>query len=62
MPWASGVLRGNGWFAAEEEKDKSELASTDARQIQLRFIARCLAVRGEAVKWEAGTAINFFGQ
>jgi hypothetical protein len=46
------VLRGSGCFAIEEEKEMSELASTDARQRQLRFIARCLAVRGEAVKWE----------
>jgi hypothetical protein len=52
IPWASGVLRGSGCFAIEEEKDTSVLATTDARQIQFRFIERCLAVREKPVKWE----------
>ena len=53
MPWASGVLRGSGCSAAEEENDTSELASIDARQGQLSFIARCLAVPGKAVNGNA---------
>ena len=52
MPWASGVLRGSGCLAAGDEKDRSEIARTDARQRQLRFMAGCVAVREKGVKWE----------
>ena len=52
MPCASGVLRGNGCFAIEEENDINELTRTNARQREFRFIAGCLAVHGKAVKWE----------
>jgi hypothetical protein len=54
MPWDSGVLRGSDCFATTEEKDTSEITSTNARQRQLRFIARCLAAQEKAVKWERG--------
>ena len=52
MPWASGALRGSGPLAAEDEKEVSEIASADARQRRVFFIARCLAVPEKAVKWE----------
>jgi hypothetical protein len=46
------MLRGRSCFANEVEKDMSKLATTEAMQRQLRFMARCLAIREEAVKSE----------
>jgi len=57
-PWASGVLRGSGSLAIEVENDPSEVVITNAGQRQLRFMPRCLTVRGEAVKWEGARSDN----